>query len=192
MIARLAARGTSFKGAGAYYLHDKDASTAERVAWTETINLGTQDPGRALKVMAGTALDQAALKAAAGIKASGRSSDQVVQTYSLSWHPDERPSQATMLQAARESLVVLGIADRQALIVCHRDQRHPHLHLIVNRVSPADGRLNATGRQQLKLSRWAEDWERARAGSGARSGSRAMPSGSKVTPSRIGPASPAP
>ena len=37
MIAKLAARGTSFKGAGNYYLHDKDAQTSERVVWIETV-----------------------------------------------------------------------------------------------------------------------------------------------------------
>ena len=122
MIAKLAKRGASFKGAGNYYLHDKDAQTSERVAWTETVNLRTHDPERALRVMAGTAMDREAIKEAAGIKASGRSSDKVVQTYSLSWHPDEQPSKAEMLAAARESLKVLGIEDRQALIVCHNDE----------------------------------------------------------------------
>ena len=160
MIAKLAKRGASFKGAGNYYLHDKDAQTSERVAWTETVNLRTHDPERALRVMAGTAMDREAIKEAAGIKASGRSSDKVVQTYSLSWHPDEQPSKAEMLAAARESLKVLGIEDRQALIVCHNDEPHPHIHVIVNRVSPADGRLSSTSQEKLKLSRWAEDWER--------------------------------
>jgi len=54
----------------------------------------------------------------------------------------------------------LGIDDRQALIVCHNDEPHPHIHIIVNRVSPADGRLSSTSQEKLKLSRWAEDWER--------------------------------
>ncbi len=159
MIAKLAARGASFKGAGNYYLHDKEAQSSERIAWTETVNLRTVDPERALRVMAGTAMDRDAIKEAAGIKASGRSSDKVVQTYSLSWHPDEQPTKAEMLAAARESLKALGIEDRQALIVCHSDEPHPHIHIIVNRVSPADGRLSSTSQEKLKLSRWAEDWE---------------------------------
>ena len=160
MIAKLAARGANFKGAGNYYLHDKNAQTSERVVWIETVNLRTADPERALKVMAGTAMERDAIKEAAGIKASGRPSDKVVQTYSLSWHPDEQPTKAEMLEAARESLKVLGIEDRQALIVCHNDEPHPHIHVIVNRVSPADGRLSSTSQEKLKLSRWAEDWEK--------------------------------
>lgn len=85
----------------------------------------------------------------------------MVQTYSLSWHPEEQPSKAEMFAAARESLKVLGIEDRQALILCHNDEPHPHIHIIVNRVSPADGRLSSTSQEKLKLSRWAEEWERS-------------------------------
>ena len=42
MVPRLHAKGTSFKGASAYLLHDKAASTSERVAWTDTRNLATR------------------------------------------------------------------------------------------------------------------------------------------------------
>ena len=62
MIAKLAARGASFKGAGNNYLHDKDAQTSERVVWTETVNLWTANPERALRVMAGTAMDRDEIK----------------------------------------------------------------------------------------------------------------------------------
>jgi len=160
MVPKLAGRGTSFKGAGQYYLHDKQAETSERVAWTETVNLRTANPDRAIRVMAATAMDRDALKLAAGIKAGGRSSDKVVQTYSLAWHPEQQPSKAEMVEAARESLNVLGLSEHQALIVCHTDEPHPHVHVIVNRVSPSDGRLASTSQEKLKLSRWAEAWEK--------------------------------
>jgi len=54
MIAQIAARGTSFKGAGLYYLHDKKADTSERVAWTQTRNIQSDSPNMALRVMADT------------------------------------------------------------------------------------------------------------------------------------------
>ena len=82
-------KGTSFKGAGAYYLHDKEADTAERVAFTHTENLPTNDPELALRHMAYTAMHQDQIKAQAGVKATGRKSAQSVYTYSLSWAPDE-------------------------------------------------------------------------------------------------------
>lgn len=72
MVPKLAAKGTSFKGAAAYYLHDKGASTDERVAWTATLNLATNNPEMAWRIMAATAKDQTRLKEQAGIKATGR------------------------------------------------------------------------------------------------------------------------
>jgi hypothetical protein len=78
MVPKIAARGSSFKGAGNYYLHDKDGQTSERVAWIETENLRTDKADRAIRVMAATAMDRDALKLAAGIRAGGRSSDKVV------------------------------------------------------------------------------------------------------------------
>ena len=71
MIAQIAKRGTSFKGAGLYYLHDKKADTSERVAWTQTRNLQTDNPDMALRVMAATAMDKDRLKAQAGVSTQG-------------------------------------------------------------------------------------------------------------------------
>ena len=160
MVPNVTKGGASFKGAAAYYLHDKEAETAERVAWTETVNLITSDPEKATRVMAATAIAQNELKFEAGIKARGRKLEKPVYVYSLSWHPDEQPNKATMIEAARESLQALGIEDRQALIVCHNDEPHPHVHVIVNRVSMEDGRAANMFGDHLKLSRWAEGWEK--------------------------------
>ena len=52
------------------------------VAWTEVLNLPTADPDRAWRMMADTALSQAELKAAAGIKATGRKLTSPVLAYS--------------------------------------------------------------------------------------------------------------
>ncbi len=160
MVPNVTMGGASFKGAAAYYLHDKEAETKERVAWTETMNLITSDQQKAARVMAATAMAQNELKIEAGIKATGRKLEKPVYVYSLSWHPDERPDKATMVEAARESLQALGVEDRQALIVCHNDEPHHHVHVIVNRVSMDDGRAANMRSDHLKLSRWAESWEK--------------------------------
>ena len=170
MIPDIAKRGASFKGALAYYLHDKklegerERFTSERVAWTETRNLATNNPEMAGKVMAATAMDADRLKREAGVRKTGRKSDQSVYAYTLSWHPDETPalSRSEMLRAADETIRVLGAEDRQALIVCHTDRDHPHVHVIVNRVSPEDGRMLPTGNDRLKLSQWALGYRQAR------------------------------
>lgn len=170
MIPDIAKKGASFKGALAYYLHDKklegerERFTSERVAWTETRNLATNNAEMAGKVMAATAMDADRLKREAGVRNTGRKSDQSVYVYTLAWHPDEAKTitRAEMSRAADETLRTLGADDRQALIVCHTDRNHPHVHVIVNRVSPEDGRMLKTGNDQLKLSQWALAYRQAR------------------------------
>ena len=164
MVPDIAKKGHSFNGAFAYYLHDKGADTAERVGWTETRNLMTDDPQGAKQIMIATALQADELKKAAGIKAAGRKSTQSVYAYALSWHPDEaeKLDKAEMLAAADASLKELKADHLQAVIVCHTDQKHPHVHVIINRVDPADGRMHPFKNDRLKLSDWANQYERDR------------------------------
>lgn len=161
MVPAIADGGRSFKGAAAYYLHDKKAGTAERVAWVETVNLNTADPQAAWRIMAHTAMAQAELKAAAGIKATGRKLDKPVLVYSLAWHPDERPTKAQQVEAARDTLGLLGLDEHQALIVCHTDEPHAHVHVLVNRVNPGDGRAATLSNSKRILSDWALKYEQA-------------------------------
>ena len=54
--AKTKGRGTSFKGALTYYLHDKDTlETAQRVGFVEMLNLFTDDPHTAWREMMVTA-----------------------------------------------------------------------------------------------------------------------------------------
>ncbi len=160
MVPKLHAKGSSFKGAAAYLLHDKGrADTSERVAWTEIRNLAVHDPQLAWRVMAATALDQKRLKAQAGVKNTGRKSDKHVLHLTLSWHPEQSPSREDMIQAADQAIQALGAGDRQAMIVAHNDEDHPHVHVLINRVSPQDGRHLSSSKEKLKLSEWAQAYE---------------------------------
>ncbi|KIN65236.1 NikB-like protein [Sulfitobacter donghicola DSW-25 = KCTC 12864 = JCM 14565] len=161
MIPRVARAGRSFKGAARYYLHDKQADTNERVAFIETVNLPTDDAHRATAHMIDTATHAAELKQAAGIK-GGRKMQFPVYCYSLAWHPSETPTREEQIQAAHDTLKTLGIDDRQALIVGHRDTDHPHVHVIVNKVCPDTGRSAVMSNDQVSLSRWAEKYEQQR------------------------------
>lgn len=168
MVPRMAKGGRSFKGSALYYLHDRreegeaERLTSERVAWVETVNLGTADPERAWRIMAHTAMAQAELKAAAGVKATGRKLANPVQNFSLGWRPDERPTKADMLEAAHGALQALGWQECQAMIVCHNDTDHAHVHVIVNRVNPKTGIAAPDSRAWRKLSDWASAYEKAR------------------------------
>ena len=79
--------------------------------------------------------------------------------YSLNWAKDEKPDRQEMRRAAAESLKALGMERRQALIVSHRDGQ-PHVHVIANRVDPESGKAAGLSRSKLKLSKWAERYER--------------------------------
>lgn len=158
MVPRVAKAGRSFKGAAQYYLHDKGALTDERLSFVEIVNLPTQDPHRATAHMIDTAAHADELKRQAGLK-GGRKLEKPVYSYSLAWHPSEQPTKEEQLAAAHETLKILGLENHQALIVAHNDTDHPHVHIIVNRVHPETGRAAVMSNDQLKLSRWAEDYE---------------------------------
>lgn len=160
MVPKLHAKGSSFKGAASYLLHDKDrAPSSDRVAWTQTRNLASEDPNTAWKIMAATALDQARLKQQAGVKNTGRKSDKHVLHFTLAWHPDQDPDRDEMMKAANGAIKALGASKHQALIIAHNDEKHPHLHVMINRVSPQDGRHLSSSKEKLKLSKWAQAYE---------------------------------
>lgn len=167
MMPDIAKKGHSFSGAFDYYLHDKGKDTAERVGWTETLNLMTDDPQAAKRIMIATALQADELKKAAGLKTGGRKSNQHVYAYALSWHPDEAGTldKAEMMLAVHASLKELKADHLQAVVVCHTDQKHPHVHVVLNRVDPADGRLHTFSNDRLKLQDWAERYDNERGNS---------------------------
>jgi Relaxase/Mobilisation nuclease domain len=164
-----------------YHLRDKGGvQTNTRVGFTATRNLPTEDPHKALRCMQWLAANaqnvrQAAVAAsakAAGMSYAdyvraanpyrGRKGQKPLYSVSIAWHPskNKKPTQAHMLAAADEVLKTLGMQDRQALIIEHKDTKHPHVHLIVNRVSPETGLYAKVGNDRLTLSRWAMDYER--------------------------------
>lgn len=161
MVPKIAKSGSSFKGAALYYLHDKKANTSERVAFTATMNLPTDDAKRAVAHMIDTAMNADDLKKANGIKV-GRKLQKPVYAYSLAWHTSETPTQEEQIAAAKETIKLLGLSDRQALIVGHDDTEHPHVHVIVNRVCSETGKAAVMSNDQIKLSQWAQKYEQER------------------------------
>lgn len=165
MVPAITKCGSSFKGAAAYYLHDKREPgeavrlTDNRVAWTQTVNLGTDNPETAWRIMAATAMRQDKLKAAAGIKATGRKMTSPVFAYSLSWQPGEHPTKEHKLETARSSLMALELEQYQVVILEHTDEPHEHVHIIVNRVHPQTGKAATLSNNMLKLSKWAQQYE---------------------------------
>lgn len=171
--------GTSIKGCALYCLHDKESrNSAERVMWTETVNLATQDPTAAWKIMAATAIDSGRLKEAyhdsvqAGLPEDKRvpyraskPTKNTVFHYVLTWHPDESDglTKDEMVKHAKGTLKQLGGQDLQALIVAHSDQAHKHVHVMVSRIHPVTGRaVPVESKSQSKLSAYALKLDKAR------------------------------
>ncbi|MBI1358250.1 MAG: relaxase/mobilization nuclease domain-containing protein [Acidobacteria bacterium] len=160
MIPREAGRGRSFVGAGKYYLHDRGAETSERVAFTHTENVPTGDPHKALKWMAWTAIHADELKRDSGAAPTGRSCARPVFCFSLAWHPEQQPKKWEMIGAGQQALQALGLDEHETVMAAHQERQHPHLHLIVNLVHPETGKASRLSYSRLKLSRWAEEYER--------------------------------
>lgn len=163
MVPKMHAKRTHFKGTANYLLHDIRGKTADRVAWTEVRNVASRNPEVAWRVMAATSLDQDRLKQEAGVKNTGRKSKDHALHFSLAWHPDEaeKLDRQEMVRAANAILKVMGAEEHQALIVAHKDGV-PHIHVLVNRVHPRDGRILSSSYEKLKASRWAEEYEKER------------------------------
>ena len=166
MVVKMSSPGRSFGGVADYCLHDPrmpgeahHPESAERVEWTETRNLATSEGERAGRIMAATAEASPELKRLAGGAATGRKLEKPVCHYSLNWAKDEKPDRQEMRRAAQESLKALGLERHQALVVSHRDGQ-PHVHVIANRVDPESGQAAGLSRSQLRLSKWAEGYER--------------------------------
>src|SRR3569833_3875025 len=159
MIPRIAQGGHSFKGAYQYFCHDKGQSTKDRVLWTHTENMQTEDPDLAWKVMAYTAIEQDRLKEASGQKATGRKLQKPEFSYSLAWHPEQDPDRDHMLETARKSLAKLGMMVFETLIVAHRAAPQRHVHIIVNRVHPITGLAADLSNPKKKLSEFAHAYE---------------------------------
>lgn len=159
MVPRVGQTGRSFAGAGSYFLFDREARTTERVEFTHTVNLPTQCPHNGLKFMAWTAKHHRELKLAAGHPTRGEIRSPVF-AFSISWAPDESPTQPQMIQAMDEAVAALGLEEHEAVYAAHNDRPHPHIHAIVNRVHPFNGKAHRLFQSKKRLSAWALEFER--------------------------------
>lgn len=170
MIPNISKSGTSFRGAGAYYLHDKAAdpdlprhlkpTTDDRVSFVDTRNCVNIDPQMAIDEMWATAEVQTQLKRQAGLSTAGRKCENPVKTISMSWHPSEQPTPDQMLEAADSYLGKMGWGEHQAMLIGHKDTEHAHLHIILNRVHPETGRVLDDFNDFKRSQTWALDYER--------------------------------
>ena len=168
MIPHECGTGRGFVGVIDYITHDPDhAETADRVGRVTAINLdpgadlGPCEPHMVARIMAATVASAPALKATAGIKATGRKLKNPVYHVTLGWQAGYRPTDQEREAAITGALEGLGLQDHQAYAVEHTDHDHLHDHIVVNRVSPLDGRAANLHRSKAKLQEWALAFEKA-------------------------------
>lgn len=158
-----AGRGHSFKKLAAYLLSPKDAG--DRALWSDVLNVGTDNPHMAARVMAATAMNADAIKARAGVGRAGRKSEAgAVYHVVMSWAADETPSPEHQREAARDLMKALGMDTAQALVVAHDDNGKPHLHIVANLTDPATGKQYSLSNDQRRMSDWALAYEKANGG----------------------------
>jgi hypothetical protein len=157
-----ARKGNSFAGVVGYITHDVGKASTERVAFVQTLNLLTDDPAKAAKVMAWTALHAGELKEAAGIQATGRKGENPVYHFSLNWEPGETIAHNEMVAAAGSVLKTLGYDEHEVVLAAHTDKAHHHVHIVVNRVHPVTGKTHNPNNDYDKLQRWAYQYEKDR------------------------------
>lgn len=169
MIPRLSSRSTrkdgrgqSFQGLSSYLFNGElGKANPARVAWAETVNCHCTEAADAWAEMAWTYQNADDLKVAAGVRRGGQKNEFPVWHVSLNWRDDERPDRAVMMAAAQDLLRRFGLEEHQALVVCHEDTGHRHVHLMVNTVNPHSGRtVDVSKSTKLRLSAWARDYER--------------------------------
>lgn len=181
VIPRVAGSGQSFRGAGQYYLNDKlsheaandfddigdyalhdkhNRSTAKRVGFTAILNMEALTPEEAIEQMTSSYERYREREA----NKRGRKLTKPVYAYSLSWAPGQTPDREEMLSAAHSSLKALRLENLQTLIVQHTDEPQPHIHVIVNRIERDGSRARNIPFDQLRFSKWAEEYELSHGG----------------------------
>jgi len=83
---------------------------------------------------------------------------------SLAWRPGEKPTIEQMEAAARDALKAIGMENARALFAVHTDEAYFHIHIVASKINPATGRAYDLKGNFLKLSRWAEEYERTQSG----------------------------
>lgn len=82
----------------------------------------------------------------------------------LCWRPGEEPTREQMAAAAKDALTSIGMGNARALFAAHNDEGYAHLHIVASKINPETGRAYDLKGNYLKLSRWAEAYEREHSG----------------------------
>ena len=136
-------------GALAHYLATgRSGNHPERVAWSTSRNLPTNDSELAGKIVRATASQNVRVK-------------QPVYHLALSFDPSDTVDRLAMERVADRVLDALDLKGHQVVIVSHGDRDHPHMHLLINRVHPETGLVWNRWQDRAVLQQVLRDEEQA-------------------------------
>ena len=147
MIA-VSSKSRSFESLGKYLVNAKDGDEQDRVAWSASRNLPTDDPELAARIMRATAAQNVRV-------------DQPVYHLTISFDPGDPVDRGTMERIADRVIATLGLKEHQVVIVAHADREHPHMHLLINRVHPETGKVWSQWQDYAAIQRVLRDEEKA-------------------------------
>jgi Relaxase/Mobilisation nuclease domain len=143
VIARITPGGKGFKGPISYMETGKGgrARKEDRVAWTEFWNLPTRNSKAAACMMRATA------------NASVSNTQDPVYLFSVSLDPDDPADEPMLRRIAARTIRDMGLQEYEAVVYCHKDRSHPHLHFVVNRVHPERRTLWSPWRDYYRIEK---------------------------------------
>jgi len=141
-------------------LRDIQGNAASRVAWIGGTGFGFEIESRADADLARRMME---FDAQNQMSRTRRCEKDCVHL-SLGWRPGETPTPEQMAEAARSALAAMGMANARALFAIHNDTAYAHMHIVASKIDPGTGRAYDLKENYLKLSRWAEAYEREHGG----------------------------
>jgi Ti-type conjugative transfer relaxase TraA len=131
-----------------------------RVAWVGSTGFGFEIESRKDAELARRMMEFDALNQSSRTKRCEKDCVHLA----LGWRPGETPNREQMEEAGRGALKALGMENARAIFAAHTDESYSHLHIVASKINPDTGRAYDLRGNYLKLSKWAEEYEREHGG----------------------------
>ena len=88
--------------------------------------------------------------------------EKKVKHFSLSFAPGdaEKLNPGTLSRISQDFLKKMGYKNNQYVVIQHNDTKHPHVHIVVNRIDPETCKAVADSNEKIRGSRIAREIER--------------------------------
>jgi len=136
------------------------ASDRSRVEWIGGMNLGFEVESRKDADLARRIMEFDAVNQASRTKRCVKDCVHL----SLSWRPGETTTREQLEAAAHDAMQAIDMGNAKAIFIAHNDEEYVHLHIVGSKINPETGLAYDLKRSQIKLSQWAERYEREHGG----------------------------